>query len=410
MYIVAPFLRLFFYMRCTYGKDKSQSVRNHFGMPTIQRPPGQCIWIHAASVGESLSALTYISHIKEHYPELNILLTTITVTSADLIAKKIANIPGCFHQFAVADHLPWIRRFLDYWQVSAAIFLESEIWPTTVSELSSRKIPTFLLNARLSPRSFHRWQYATNFLASTLSKFTAILTQSQTDSERYRYFSPDNVKVIDNLKYANSILPVDERLLSSFQQICANKKVLAAASTHDKEEDVICRAHKILKEQFDIITIIIPRHLTRIKDVCETISKHQLQYCLRSAEKLNQTAEIFCIDSFGEVGTFFRLADVCFVGGSLVPIGGHNILEPVALGKPVLHGRYMDNALEMRDFLQAEQVAFEVASSEDIANICANIFADTDYAKRLHKKAITLTANNSLKQIDEIIDLKTILQ
>lgn len=401
-------IRLYFYARCLYGKDKIESVRNHFGFATIKRLKGKLIWIHAASVGESTSALTFIHHVKKHFPDVNILITTITVTSAEILQPKIAEISNCYHQFAVVDNPKWVRRFLNYWKINAAFFIESEIWPNTIFEMHERRIPIFLLNARLSPKSFKRWNLLKGFFSDVLRKFTGILAQSKIDQERFSFFSPENTKRIDNLKYANAALPCDDTLFRTFQKICAGKFVFVAASTHEGEEDIILDAHEKLKKSFDIVTIIIPRHLTRIKRVCEIIKKHGHSFSLRSMVKnADSKKEIYCVDSFGEVGVFFRLADVCFVGGSIATIGGHNIYEPVALGKAVLHGPHMENALEVRDFLQKEKLAFEVKNSDEICAICKRLAPDL---KNIAKRASSITKNDSLKQIDEIIQLSKILK
>ncbi len=396
-------MKAYFYCRCLYGKDNLNDVQNHFGIPNKIRPNGRLIWIHAASIGESTAALTYIKHLKKKDRDLNILLTTITVTSAKILESKLKNIDGCIHQFAVADNPKWIRRFLDYWKPETAFFLESEIWPNTVYELNKRKIPLFLLNARLSPRSFKRWSYLKEFFSSVLKKFTAILTQSELDEERYKFFSDKNVFRIDNLKYANSPLPCNNELFSELKKICKTKKVLIAASTHEGEEEEILRAHMELKKEFDLITIIIPRHLNRISNVTKLFEKYNLQYQLRS--KLSQiSTDVICIDTFGEVGTCFRLADITFVGGSLVPIGGHNIYEPVSLGKFVMFGPYMANALEVKNLVLKNRVGFEVKSYKDIVYCCRQFFSDNRLLEEIEHRTKILTHNESLQQIDKIVE------
>lgn len=390
---------MYFYARCYYDKDEKATVCNHFGESTAERPAGRLIWIHAASIGEANSAITYIKHIHETHNDLHVLLTTITLTSAKLLEKK--NQGQFIHQFVVADNPNWIKKFLDYWQPEKAIFLESEIWPNTIYELSDRNIPIFLLNARLSPRSFKRWSYLKSTLAALLKKFTAILAQSELDAERFSFFSAKNTYKIDNLKYANELLPCNTELLKLLKKSCMKKKVLVAVSTHSGEEEEILRAHEILKRFFDIITIIIPRHLTRMKEVEELFQKHQLKYILRSNLKEDSVAEIICIDTFGEAGTCFRIADVVFVGGSLVPIGGHNLYEPAAFAKPVLFGPHMENALEIRDLLINNHVGFEVKSAQDIAYKAGKFFSNSESFRSLKN----ITHNKALKQIDEIIKL-----
>jgi 3-deoxy-D-manno-octulosonic-acid transferase len=269
-----------------------------------------------------------------------------------------------------------------------------------------------------------------SFFSKILGKFEAILAQSEIDCQRYRFFSAKNTLLMDNLKYANDPLPCKENLLKFFQKKCAGKKVFVAASTHEKEEDAIIDAHKMLRQKFDLVTVIIPRHTARIGDVCMVFEKHGVDYLLRSSigdeqiaaalnsfdenieqrqgipNVLHDTKEIYCIDTFGEVGTFFRLADICFVGGSLVPIGGHNILEPVILGKPVLHGQFMDNAIEIRDFLKANKVAFEVHNANEIYNICLKLLTNPDELAEISKNALSISRNRALEQIDSMMRLQ----
>ncbi|MDR0677679.1 MAG: 3-deoxy-D-manno-octulosonic acid transferase [Holosporaceae bacterium] len=398
-------------MRCLYKKEKFNCVCNRFGIPTVSRPKGKLIWIHAASIGESTSALTLIQHIKKRFPNSNILITTITVTSANILLPKISLIDKCLHQFSVADNPIWVNKFLDYWKPNISFFVESEIWPNTIDSLFQRKIPVFLLNARLSTKSFNRWRIIKGFFSETLKKFTAILAQSKVDAERYAFFFSGNVKIIDNLKYANAQLPCNEDLLQMFQKICEGRKILVAASTHEGEEEIILEAHKKLRNHIKLVTIIIPRHLTRIKKNCEIFRDYQLNYSLRSAANISSTdVEIFCVDTFGEVGTFYRLADICFVGGSLVPVGGHNIFEPVALGKPVLHGPYMDNALEVRDFLKSKGLAFEVNGADKIRDMFLQLTSDSQELNRISSLALSLTKNNSLNQIDKIVQWPRLME
>lgn len=386
-----------------YGKDKLSEVKNHFGEPTKNRPEGRLIWIHAASIGESTSAMTYINHLLKNREDLNVLLTTITVTSADILSKKLQGNHRCLHQFVVADNPFWVRNFLNYWKPEKAIFLESEIWPNTINELHQKQIPTYLLNARLSPRSYKRWSKFRDTFSAILSKFTKILAQSELDKERFADFAPTNTFKIDNLKYANPKPKVDAELLKILETVSANKKIFVAASTHEGEEEVIIKVHKLLKEKFDILTIIIPRHLTRIDKIQKLLEQNGVNYALRSNLNENLRPEIICVNTFGEVGTCFELADVTFVGGSLVPIGGHNIYEPVMFGKPVLFGPHMDNALEVKQMLVEKEVAFEVKSAEDIAKHCDDFFSSTDLLNDIKTKAQNATANNSLQQIDIFI-------
>lgn len=415
--LISPLLKGYFYARCWTGKDEPENVRNHFGEATLERPEGRLMWVHAVSIGESTAALTFINHVKEQFPnlDLNVLITTITTTSAGILRPKIAKIPRCYHQFGVADNPAWVRKFLEHWRPDVAVFLESEIWPNTVDELHRRGIPTFLLNARLSPRSFKRWKLVKGFLGEVLQKFTGILAQSEADREKYSFFSPKNTKVIDNLKYANPVLPCNEDLLEKMREMCREKAVFVAASTHEGEEEIILEAHKKLREKYDLVTVIIPRHLTRVKRVCEIIEKHgEERFVLRSKIEMGNDCsdkiDIVVVDTFGEVGTFFRIADICFVGGSLVPIGGHNLHEPVALGKPVLHGIHTENCREIKDMLASAGVAFEVKNAEEIYDVCNRLLSRRDELGRICERCLATTKNDALKQIDAAMQLSDILK
>ncbi len=391
-------------MRCCYGKDRWKDVCNHFGIPTKKRPNGSLIWIHAASIGESMTALTYITHLKKNNPDLNILLTTITATSADIMKEKLRDLKGCLHQFVVADSPFWVKKFIDYWRPKQVFFLESEIWPNIINELYRREIPIFLLNARLSLRSFKKWKYFHSSFSKILMKFTKILAQSDIDMHRYALFSPGNTCKIDNLKYANALLPCNNKLFSQMKKIINGRHVLVAASTHPGEEEIIIRSHIELKKYFEIVTIIIPRHISRINDIASFLKKYNLSYVFRSQIDSNfSIVDVICVDTFGELGTCYRLADVTFVGGSLVSIGGHNIYEPVSLGKVVLFGPFMDNTTEVRNFLLGNKVAFEVTNSDDIVEYCKRFFSNNTDLLDIKCKAQRLTKNNSLQQIDMVI-------
>lgn len=412
--LISLLLKGYFYARCRTGKDESEHVRNHFGEATLERPEGRLMWVHAVSIGESTAALTFINHVKEQFPNLNVLITTITTTSAGILRPKIAKIPRCYHQFGVADNPAWVRKFLEHWRPDVAVFLESEIWPNTVDELHRRGIPTFLLNARLSQRSFERWKLVKGFLGEVLQNFTGILVQSEADREKYSFFSPRNTKVIDNLKYANPVLPCNEDLLEKIREMCRGKAVFVAASTHEGEEEIILEAHKKLREKYDLVTVIIPRHLTRVKRVCEIIEKHGERFLLRSKigteDDFLDKIDIVVVDTFGEVGTFFRIADICFVGGSLVPIGGHNLYEPVALGKPVLHGIHTENCQEIKEMLTSARVAFEVKNVEEIYEVCNCLLSRRDELGQIYERCLDTTKNDALNQIDAAMQLGDILK
>lgn len=401
--IFSPFIKLYFHYRCMIGKEEKKSIENRFGIATSSRPAGNIVWIHAASVGESTSALSYIKHITGMHPNWNVLLTTVTLTSANLLKDK--KFDQLVHQFIVADVPNWINKFLDYWNPQKAIFLESEIWPNIVHELTKKNIPTYLINARLSDTSVKRWRFAKTSFAKLLQQYEKIMAQSQNDVEKFSSFYSDNVMKMDNLKFANELLPYDEKLLQAFKSLCFGKFVFVATSTHEGEDEIILTAHKQLSKRFPLTTIIIPRHTKRVNTILSLCESMGLT-CVKRSQLVTGTiksSEIFCVDTYGEVGTFYRLAHITFVGGSLVPIGGHNILEPVMLQKPVLHGPFMNSCQETVDWLHDAHAAFEVKNADDIITMCSFFFNDT---KELHKFESTIASQvhcDALQQLDAII-------
>lgn len=401
--IFSPLIKLYFYFRCFRGKDEKENVKNHFGYPTIARPEGKLIWIHAASIGEANSAMSYIKHFKENHPDTNVLLTTITLTSANMFREKIKEISGCYHQFVVADVPGWINRFLDYWQPSMVMFLESEIWPNLVNEIHRRNIPLYLVNARLSDKSFENWKRVEGFMHNILSMFNKILAQSRSDTEKFQYFGDDNVVQIDSLKYANSILPYDSGVLDTFRSFCTGRQIFVAISTHEGEEEFILRAHKLINKEIPITTIIIPRHTQRVSKIIELCSMLHLSCSVKSSAVKGHLikSDIFIVDTYGEVGTFCRLAQITFVGGSLVNLGGHNILEPAALGKIVLHGPYMSNFSEIVENLYNLNAAYEVKNTEDIVRICLQLLKQPELLKKMSETLPDKVQNKSLEQIDK---------
>lgn len=401
--ILSPFIRLYFYFRCLRGKDEKENVKNHFGFPTVARPEGKLVWIHAASIGEANSAISYIKHFKENHPEINVLLTTVTLTSARMFREKIDAIPGCYHQFVVADVPGWIKRFLNYWQPTTVMFLESEIWPNIVCEVHKRNIPMYLVNARLSDKSFENWKRAKNFMHNILSCFGKILAQSRGDAEKFKYFGNDNIVQIDSLKYANSVLPYDKGVLDAFRSFCSGRQIFVAISTHDGEEEIILQAHKLINRAMPITTIIIPRHVQRVSKIAELCNRFNLTCSVKSlaVKGYLSKSDIFIVDTYGEVGTFCRLAQIAFVGGSLVNLGGHNVLEPAALGRIVLHGPYMGNFAEIMENLHNLDAAYEVKNAEDIARICIQLFKKPELLNKISETLPDKVQNKSLEQIDK---------
>lgn len=257
--IAAPLISLYLRRRLNRGKEHPTRFNERRGITSLKRPTGRLVWLHGASVGEAVSLLPLISIIKTSYPDLSILLTTGTVTSAALMEKRLPS--GVIHQFIPVDRLPYVDRFLNHWKPDLALWTESELWPNLVHETHKRKITMTLINARMSEKSLKTWTRLSSMIKTLLGAFDLILAQTQNDGARYEQLGAKEVRCIGNLKYASPALPTDTAELEKLKTIIGERPVWLAASTHPGEELYFANIHQQLKKQFPtLLTLIAPRH------------------------------------------------------------------------------------------------------------------------------------------------------
>jgi 3-deoxy-D-manno-octulosonic-acid transferase len=327
--------------RLNRGKENFDRLAERRGEASAPRPPGPMVWTHAASVGEFAAVLPLIERIGAR--GLPVLVTTGTVTSAALAAKRLS--PGAFHQFVPLDLPAFVSRFLDYWQPSLALLVESDLWPNTILSTADRGIPLILVNGRLSERSFGRWRRLPKTIEALLRRFDLCLVRSAEDAERFRALGAPRMAVTGNLKYDVPAPTADAQLLGQLSAATHGRILLVAASTHPGEEAVVIDIHRRLKASFpELLTIIAPRHPARGVAILEIATAAGLSSGLRSLEALPGPAtDIYVFDTLGELGTIYRLAKIVFMGGSLVRHGGQNPIEAIKLGAAVLHGPHVSN-------------------------------------------------------------------
>lgn len=355
--IGAPFIGAWLKLRRLRGKEDYTRFPERFGHPSCARPQGPLVWCHAASVGEMMSALHLLKSLRTQRPDLHILLTTGTVTSARLAASKMPE--GVFHQFAPIDTAASIDRFLNHWKPDLALWIESELWPHMLLGLRARSIPALLANGRLSERSARRWKRWPRTIRTMLSTFTAIYAGSPGDAERFRSIGAMDVHCPGNLKYDAPALPADANALAGLSTLFGARPLWCAASTHPGEEKLILEVHKKVTEIIpNLLTVIVPRHPARGPEIAELFEREGLSVARRSAgEGPSRTTPIYLSDTMGELGNLFRLCQIVFMGGSLVKRGGHNVIEPARLGCAIISGPYIHNFTEiMRDFESAEAI------------------------------------------------------
>ncbi|WP_158814297.1 3-deoxy-D-manno-octulosonic acid transferase [Methylocapsa sp. S129] len=360
--------------RLSRGKEDGARIGERRGEPGLDRPAGVLVWLHGASVGEALSLLPLIERLTQR--GRHVLITTGTVTSAAILADRLP--AGAFHQFVPLDAPQFMRRFIAHWRPDIALIAESELWPNFIVEAEKAGTPIVLVNARLSERSFRRWSGLSAFIGALLARVDLCLAQSEGDGERFAALGAPNVRLVGNLKYDAPAPPADRQELASLSGRISGRQVWIAASTHAGEEILIGEAHRILARTFpDLLTLIAPRHPQRGARIAAQLQELDLNCALRSAgaQPSAETAVYIC-DTIGELGLFYRLAGVVFVGKSLVPGGGQNPIEPARLASAILHGPQVANFADVYALLDSAGGAALVRDAEELAQTLAALFID----------------------------------
>lgn len=385
-----PLIRLYLRRRVRRGREDAARMGERFGVASLPRPPGALVWMHAASIGEAFSVLRLIERIAQSAAGPHVLVTTGTVSSARLLAGRLPE--RAFHQYVPVDHPEWVRRFLDHWRPHLAILVESEFWPTLMTETRARGVPMALVNARISPRSFRGWQRAPKFIRSLLEGFAVVLAQDEETAHRLTRLGAVNVAVPGNLKFAAGPLACDPNELRAIGRLLGERPRWLVASSHEGEEEIAADAHALLRQRFpDVVTIVAPRHPHRGEAIEHALERRGLVVSRRAAgDAIEPGTDVYLADTLGELGLFFRLADVAFVGGSLVPHGGQNPLEPARLGAAVLFGPHMENFASVAAELARSGAAFEVHDAATLADSVAMLLADRDRRDAAANAAFTI--------------------
>lgn len=385
------------------GEDR---IRERLGHATEPRPDAPLIWFHAASVGESLSVLTLIRRMGDRLPGHEFLITSGTATSAAILAKRMP--PRCRHQFAALDAPGPVARFLAHWRPDAAIFVESELWPLTLTATRATGARLALLNARMSAKSVRGWSKFPKTARAVLDSFSVFLTQNAIMADHLRLMGADPARIRpgSNLKASSDPLPVDQAALAELQTALGPRPVWAASSTHPGEEAEVIAAHKaLLARHPDLCLILIPRHPERGSDVAALLHDAGLSHARRSAgEALGADMPVYLADTMGETGTWYAAAPIVFLGGSLKPIGGHNPYEPAASGAAILTGRHVTNFAESFDPLLSLGGAQTVADGAEMARAVAGLLTDPGSLDQMRDAAGRFHAASSAA-LDGVVDL-----
>lgn len=398
-FLFFPLLLVWMIIRIIKGKEDLHRISERFGVSGLKKTTEDYIWIHAASVGESLVALTLTNALIKHYPNYKFIITSGTITSEKIISSRLPN--KAIHQFIPIDEYFAVNRFFKTWKPKLGILIESEIWPNLL-DIGARYCPLILTNAIMSDKSLHRWLKYRKFASFCLNKFSLILCQSESDKAKYQQLSHKNIEYIGNLKYSANKPLVDKIQLEILTKQIGNRPILLAASTHPGDEEIIIHAHRNLQNKYpELLIIIAPRHPHRSREIADLITKSGLNLSIRSNQDIiRPETNIYLADALGEMGLFFSLAQVTFIGGSFAN-GGHNIIEPAFFDTNIIVGPDMKNSIAItKEFLNHNALLQAQNQNDLIAKIDFCLSNPTD------KNRIN-NAKNILKKNSNIVDRYT---
>lgn len=383
--LLTPALRLNLLRRAANGREVASRLTERRGIDTTPRPAGPLLWMHAASVGETMSILPVLQALKHR---TNVLLTTGTATSQALLDKCLPEqdlSENVLHRFAPLDVPSWIDRFLSHWQPDAACFVESELWPNQLAACRERGIKLMLLNARMSDRSFSHWQRAPGLARQMLSGFSHIQARGDQDAERLTALGAPSVESPGDLKFAAPPLPVDPTELDRLAAALAGRPVWLAASTHPGEETLIAEAHRqIARTHPGLLTIIAPRHPHRGPALAAELNAPRRTIGLHAPPG----AGLWIADTMGELGLWYRLAPIALIGRSLIaPGGGQNPLEPARLGCAIAVGPYTGNFTDHVALLREAGGLVETPDPPALARFVSTMLDNPDQRQGLGEHA-----------------------
>lgn len=398
--VVRPYIK----KRKKNGKEDIKRFNERIGRPTKQRPEGKLIWMHGASVGESVSMLPLIQRLLETYPDAHVMVTTGTTTSAEIMSKRLPE--RAFHQYLPIENPTYASRFVKHWRPDVALWFESEFWPSMLFCIKKRNIPLILVNGRISNKSFKRWQQFEFIIKELLDCFTLCLGQSEQDEYRLRVLGAKNTLCLGNLKYAGLPLPIDANKKDEISRQITGRTTWLVSSTHDDEEYKIGRFLNELKQKIPtVLTFIAPRHPHRGVEIKDRLQNELgLNVALRSAdEKITPQTDVYIADTIGELGIWYDLFPLVFIGGSLIPHGGQNFMEPSRCRDAVIVGPHMHNFADAMNRAKKADGIIQVNDVIDLMSMVEHLLTNPDLLEAKRSLAYNW-ANGEAKVLDGIVE------
>ena len=371
--LATPAVMALLWLRRLRGKEHPTWSNERLGNASLARPSGNVIWFHAASVGEVISIMPVLEKLRETNPTTHILVTTGTVTSAQIVAERCSD--GVIHQFAPVDLPQAVGRFLDHWRPDAAVWVESELWPNMVLKTAATGIPMVLINARMSAKAAKSWARLPSLAKVMASAFSVCLAQGDADAERFRELGFVDVKSVGNLKTDAPLLPVDMDVVGQMRTMIGERPVWLALSIHPGEDAIIAIAYqRVRNDHPNALCLVVPRHPPKAPSMLKTFEKAELGVACRSKNQaVESDTNIYIADTMGEVGTMMALATVAYVGKSLVAHGGQNPMEPARHGLAVVFGPNMENFSIIADAMIEANAARQVVDATSLGSAVSEL-------------------------------------
>lgn len=391
--VLGPVIDAYLRRRIERGKEDPARIAERRGVAGQPRPPGRLVWLHAASVGESVALLPLVERLRTDRPDLVLLVTTGTVTSAATMARRLP--AGAIHQFVPVDRPAWVRRFLAHWRPDVGIWVESDLWPVLVTEARAAGVRLALVDARMSDGAFRRWQRAGRLARPLFAPFELVLASSPAQAARFTALGCGDVRFVGNLKAAGAAPPVDAAASEALSGAIGARPAWLAANTHPGEDAVVLDAHRRLAaKRPDLLTVLAPRHPDRGAAVANLAADAGLSVARRSLGDLpGPGTAVYVADTLGEMGALYATLPVTFLAGSLVPVGGHNPIEPAHAGTALLLGPLMPNNRDAADALIAAGAARAVSDAESIAAAVGALLDDPAAAQAMAAAARRVAAD-----------------
>ena len=389
-------------LRILNNKEDNKRFIEKFSLATKKRKQGKLIWFHGASVGEILSIIPLIKNYEKDKLIDQILVTSSTLSSAKIISKF--KFKKTVHQFYPLDHFFFISKFLNHWKPNLAFFIESEVWPCMFRELDDKKIPLILLNARLTKKTFGRWMKIKNFSRLIFSKIKVAFPQNSETKLYLKKMKIKKINFIGNLKFTETEDKKENTTDNKLKLKFKNKKIWIASSTHADEEIFCAHVHIELKKKIkNLLTIIIPRHINRVKEITSNIEKLNLTVTSHKSNNKNlKDTDIYIVDTFGETKKFHKIGSSVFLGGSIIKRGGQNPLEAARYGARIFHGPNIDNFREVYNLLKNLKVSKKISSPKELAKLIS-FKRNINIGLKIKKIGVKIL-KKTIKELDNLIN------